>query len=102
VSFVSSVVNRRRFDLLHRCGKGSRRKLMPMRRARGALLRFVRRRPMAIAAGASAVALAAWLELSGRYGDWWVDGLSLVLGATGVAILWTGIAGVRPDWIDDV
>ena len=45
--------------------------------------------------------LAAWLELSGRYGAWWVDGLSLVLGATGAAVLWSGIAGVPPDWIDE-
>ena len=73
---------------------------MAWRRARGALLRFVRRRPFAIAAGAALVALAAWLELSGRYGAWWVDGLSLVLGATGAAVLWSGIAGVPPDWID--
>jgi len=44
---------------------------------------------------------AAWLELSGRYSAWWVDGLSLVLGATGAAVLWTGITGVRPDWVDE-
>ena len=75
---------------------------MALRRARGALLRFVRRRSFAIVAGAALLAAAAWLEWSGRYGAWWVDGLSLVLGATGAAILWTGIAGVRPDWIDEV
>jgi hypothetical protein len=74
---------------------------MALRRARGALLRFVRRRPFAIVAGTMLIAPAAWLELSGRYGAWWVDGLSLVLGATGAAVLWTGIAGMPPDWIDD-
>jgi len=74
---------------------------MALRRARGALLRFVRRRPFAIVAGAALLAPAVWLEWSGRYSAWWVDGLSLVLGATGAAVLWTGIAGVRPDWIDE-
>ena len=74
---------------------------MGLRRTRGALLRFVRRRLFATGAGAALIALAAWLELSGRYGAWWVDGLSLVLGATGAAVLWTGIAGVSPDWIDE-
>jgi hypothetical protein len=74
---------------------------MALRRARGVLLRFVRRRLSAIAAGAALIAIAAWLELSGRYGAWWVDGLSLVLGATGAAVLWSGVAGVPPDWIDE-
>jgi hypothetical protein len=74
---------------------------MALRRARGALLRFVRRRPVAVAAGALLVMLAGWLELIGHYGEWWVDGLSLVLGATGAAILWTGLTGARPDWIDE-
>jgi hypothetical protein len=74
---------------------------MALRRARGALLRFVRRRPFAIAAGTLLVAPAAWLELYGHGAAWWVDGLSLVLGATGAAILWTGLSGARPDWIDE-
>jgi hypothetical protein len=74
---------------------------MALRRARGALLRFVRRRPFAIAAGTLLVAPAAWLELHGHDAAWWVDGLSLVLGATGAAILWTGLSGARPDWIDE-
>ena len=74
---------------------------MSLRRARGALLRLVRRRFFAIIAGGMLVGPAAWLELSGRYSAWWVDGLSLVLGATGAAVLWTGITGVRPDWVDE-
>jgi hypothetical protein len=74
---------------------------MAWRRARGALLRLVRRRSVAIAAGAALVVPAAWIEMSGRYGAWWVDGLSLVLGATGAAVLWTGLVGLRPDWIDE-
>ena len=65
------------------------------------MLRLVRRRPLAIAAGLALAAPAAWVEFSGRYGVWWVDGLALVAGATGLAILWTGLTGASPDWIDD-
>jgi hypothetical protein len=73
---------------------------MALRRARGVLLRLVRRRISAIVAGGGLVALAVWLELGGRFDAWWVDGLSLVLGGTGAAIVWTGLSGDRPDWID--
>ncbi|MEP7309242.1 MAG: hypothetical protein ABJA98_27375 [Acidobacteriota bacterium] len=73
---------------------------MLLRRARGALLRLVRRRLVAIVVGVLLVVPAGWLELTGQYGGWWVDGLSLVLGATGAAVLWTGLTGARPDWID--
>jgi len=73
---------------------------MILRRARGALLRLVRRRALAAALGLMLIAAAAWFEWNGRYDAWWVDGLSLVIGATGAAILWTGLVGVRPDWID--
>ncbi len=75
---------------------------MVLRRARGALLRFVRRRPVAIVVGALLVVPAAWLELTRslrRAGG--STALSLVLGATGAAILWTGLTGARPDWIDE-
>ena len=74
---------------------------MAYRRARGALLRLVRRRPLAVAVGAVLAAPAAWLELGGRSGAWWVDGLSLVLGATGAALIWTGVVGLRPDYVDE-
>ncbi|MGB7217265.1 MAG: hypothetical protein WBD07_00520 [Vicinamibacterales bacterium] len=71
-----------------------------LRRARGLLLRLVRRRAAALAVGAALALPAAWLEWSGRYDAWWVGGLSLILGATGAALLWTGVAGTPPDWID--
>ena len=71
------------------------------RRVRGALLRLVRRRALSAALGLALAAPAAWVQFSGRSGVWWVEGLSLVAGATGLALVWTGIAGLGPDWIDE-
>jgi len=73
---------------------------MAVRRLRGALLRLARRRYPAIAVGALLAVPSAWIEWSGRASSWWIDGLALVAGATGVALIWTGIAGIRPDWVD--
>ena len=44
---------------------------------------------------------AAYVQFSGRFNAWWIDGLSLVVGATGLALFWTGLTGVSPDWVDD-
>jgi hypothetical protein len=74
---------------------------VPVRRVRGFVLRLVRRRWLAVVLGAAFAAPAAWLELSGRSGAWWVDGLSLVVGATGAALIWAGLTGAKPDWIED-
>jgi hypothetical protein len=71
-----------------------------LRRARGWLLRFVRQRARAAAAGAALALPAAWIELTGRASAWWVDGLALVAGATGLALLWTALVGVPADWVD--
>jgi hypothetical protein len=73
---------------------------MALRRARGALLRLVRRRMAAMAVGLALAVPAAWMELSGVYDAWWVEGLNLVLGATGIALFWTGLTGPSSDWID--
>jgi hypothetical protein len=51
-------------------------------------------------AGAALTAPAIWIEFFVRYDAWWVDGLALVVGATGVALLWAGVTGGRPDWVD--
>jgi hypothetical protein len=72
---------------------------MMMRRARGAILRLIRRRALALALGATLVLPAVWLEYGG-HDAWWVEGLGLVVGATGVALFWTGVVGLPPDWID--
>ena len=71
-----------------------------LRRTRGLLLRFVRRRGLTLVVGAALTAAALWLELSGRYDAWWVDGAALILGATGAAFAWTGLTGLRPDYLD--
>jgi hypothetical protein len=73
---------------------------MAVRRVRGAVLRLVRRRPLAIAVGVALALPAVWLEFSGGPGTWWLDGLGLLLGATGAALIWTGLTGPRPDWVD--
>jgi hypothetical protein len=64
-------------------------------------LRFVRRRALAMTVGLALVAPAAWVEVSGRADAWWVDGVALVIGATGLALIWTGLVGVAPDWLDE-
>jgi hypothetical protein len=74
---------------------------MALRRLRGFVLRLVRRRALAVAVGAALALPAAYVEFSGRYGAWWTDGVALVVGATGLAIFWTGLTGAAPDWIDD-
>ena len=71
------------------------------KRTRGLLLRLVRRRALAFVIGAALVAPAAWIELASRYAAWWTDGLAIVLGATGAAFMWTGLFGLKPDWIDE-
>ena len=71
---------------------------MLLRRARGAILRIVRRRPLAIVIGAVLAGPPVWLEMRGGSDAWWLDGLSLVAGATGAALIWTGLTGPRPDW----
>jgi hypothetical protein len=64
------------------------------------ILRLVRRRPVAILVGLALAVPAAWIEFGGRDRAWWLEGLALVAGATGLAIFWTGLTGARPDWVD--
>ena len=71
-----------------------------IRRVRGALLRLVRQRVLAVLLGLILAAPALWLEF-GLDVPWWAGGLGLVLGATGIALIWTGLVGLRPDWIDN-
>ena len=78
-----------------------RRELMPMmRRVRGAMLRFVRHRALAMLIGLALVVPAAWVEFGGVDASWWLEGLSLIVGATGLALFWTGLTGLSPDWVE--
>ena len=72
------------------------------RRLRGWFIRLVLNRTLSIILGLALLAPAAWLF----FGDYsWespvTDGLQLILGATGAALLFAGIGGRRPDWIDE-
>ena len=71
-----------------------------MRRARGAVLRLVRQRALSIVVGLLLAVPAAWIEFFARNPSWWQQGLSLIVGATGLALLWTGLTGASPDWIE--
>jgi hypothetical protein len=73
---------------------------MTLRRWRGVILRLARRRALAVIVGAALVAPGAWIELSGRFDAWWINGLALVCGATGTALVWIGFTGASPDWVE--
>ena len=68
---------------------------------RGSLLRLVLKRAIAIGVGVALVTPAAWLlfrDLPWETGI--TDGVGLIVGATGLALLIAGIGGRRPDWVD--
>jgi hypothetical protein len=71
-----------------------------MRRTRGALLRLVRKRGLSMTLGVALVVPAAWVEFVASNAPWWLQGLSLVVGATGLALFWTGLTGPSPDWVE--
>jgi hypothetical protein len=75
---------------------------MSLKRLRGFVLRLVLKRPAAITIGIVRRTPSLWLLMQDL--PWETpatDGLGLVMGATGVAFLLTGIGGRRPDWIDE-
>ena len=74
---------------------------MTVRRTRGALLRFAFSRCHALAAGLVLSGPAGWLTIADyAWESWLSDGLALVLGATGVALMVIAVGERRPDWID--
>lgn len=75
--------------------------VLDTKRARGALLRLALRRPVAVTVGL-ALAVPAAVVVIGEYvwESWMTDGLVLVLGATGVALIAAGLGGRRPDWVE--
>jgi hypothetical protein len=72
---------------------------LPLRRVRGLVLRLVRRRVVAVLVGAALLVPAVWVQLRGSYAPW-IDGVALVAGATGAALIWAAWSGPRPDWVD--
>jgi len=54
-----------------------------------------------IACGYLSAVVVVGLIAQGLIGAWWIDGVSLILLATGLALIWTGITGPSPDWLDD-
>ena len=69
-----------------------------LRRSRGALLRLVRHRRLAMILGLALIIPSAYIQFGSRVDAWWLEGFSLVAGATGIALFWSGLTGVSPDW----
>ena len=64
-------------------------------------MRAVLKRTTAIVLGVILSLPAVWLGWRDySWETWFTDGLALVAGATGVALVLGGIAGRRPDWIE--
>jgi len=72
-----------------------------LRRTRGFLLRVAFRRVTAVAAGLVLVLPSAVLMVRDFHWESGVtDGLSLICGATGAALVLIGLSGRSPDWVD--
>jgi hypothetical protein len=71
-----------------------------VRRARGAMLRLARHRRLSLLIGLAMALPGAWIQIAGRFDEWWIEGLSLVGIGIGIALVWTALVGLQPDWID--
>lgn len=72
-----------------------------IRRWRGTLLRLAFDRAAALTLGLVCAGGAAWLAIIDASWESWVsDGLGLVAGATGVALIVVALGGRRPDWVE--
>ena len=75
---------------------------MPLtKRFRGAVLRLVLRRAVAITLGLALLIPSALMMLHDfPWENSATDGLGLIVGATGAALFFAGVGGRRPDWQD--
>jgi hypothetical protein len=74
---------------------------LTLNRVRGSLLRLALYRRGAVFIGSTFAAFSlSLLAFDYTWESWLSDGISLVVGATGVALLLTGVQGRRQDWID--
>ena len=70
-----------------------------LKRLRGALIRIVLKRSLAILVGSILLTPAVWLLAQDFPWETPVtDGLGLILGATGLAFIVAGVGGRKPDW----
>ena len=53
-----------------------------------------------MALGLALAVPAGWVEFRTADIAWWVEGLALVIFATGLALFWTGLTGLSPDWVE--
>jgi hypothetical protein len=65
------------------------------------MLRLARHRRLSVLVGLAMAVPGAWVQIAGRFDAWWIEGLSLVGIAVGIALVWTAIVGLQPDWIDN-
>jgi hypothetical protein len=71
------------------------------KRLRGWFIRLVLNRALSVVLGLLLLAPAVWLFFADyRWETPITDGLQLIVGATGAALLFAGIGGRRPDWIE--
>ena len=72
-----------------------------LRRARGAILRLAQAPASAAVVGSAFLfGSASLLVFEFSWESWMSDGLGLVLGGTGAALIMIAITGRRPDWIE--
>lgn len=70
-----------------------------VRRLRGALLRLAFNRRKAFVSGLLCVGVSGWLMATEAAWESWVsDGIGLIAGSTGVALVIFALSGRRPDW----
>ena len=65
------------------------------------MLRLARHRRLRFVVGLAMAVPGVWVQMAGRFDAWWIEGLSLVGIGVGIALVWTAIVGLQPDWIDN-